>query len=74
MGDMEDAMQDYCEDRGVGVYFIKILKKQIDDGLANVKITVAACDYYAVMDNSFWPEDVSVRDWHVKPLKHGNWP
>ena len=67
--EMEDCIQDYCEERGVGVFFIKIMQKQVDDGLSNVKITVAACDYPVVTDNSFWPSSVTVRDWRVGPSK-----
>ena len=67
--EMEDCIQDYCEERGVGVFFIKIMQKQVDDGLSNIKITVAACDYPVVTDYSFWPSSVTVRDWHVGPNK-----
>ena len=61
--DMSDALQDFCEERGVGVYSIRILSSQFE-GFSNAKITVATIDYQTVIDKDFWPENVSVREWY----------
>ena len=63
---MEDAIQDYCEERGVAIYYIRIISNT-EDGLANIKIQVAACDLHTVLDQTFWPENVNVREWYNKP-------
>ena len=62
---MQDSIQDYCEERGVALYYIRILSNTEDD-LANIKIQVAACDFQTVLDKTFWPENVSVREWFNK--------
>ena len=72
-GQMADSVQDYCEERGVGVFFIKVLNNGFGDGYANVRMTVATCDYETVTDRDFWPESVSAREWYVgKDKKGGN--
>ena len=68
--EMADALQDYCEERGVGVYFIKILNSQFE-GYANVKLTIDTCDFETVMDNDFWPDNVSARVWYTGNDKKG---
>ena len=37
--DMENAIQDFCEDRGVDVYYIRIINHP-EPGVANVKVTI----------------------------------
>ena len=69
--DMADAVQDYCEERGVGVYFIKVMNS-LYEGFANIKLTVATCDYMTVLDSDLWPENVSPREWYVKDKKFVN--
>ena len=66
--DMADAVQDYCEERGVGVFFIKVMNS-LYEGFANIKLTVATCDYTTVVDGDFWPENVSPREWYIKDKK-----
>ena len=61
--EMSDAIQDFCEERGVEVYFIRILSSQFE-GFSNVKLTVATGDYLTVIDNDFWPENVNAREWY----------
>ena len=61
--EMSDAIQDFCEERGIEVYYIRILSSQFE-GFSNVKLTVATCDYYTVIDNDFWPENVTAREWY----------
>ena len=62
--EMSDAIQDYCEERGVGVFFIRIMRNQFDDNLANIKLTVAMADYETVVEDGFWPENVFAREWY----------
>ena len=66
---MADAVQDYCEERGVGVFFIKVMAS-LYEGFANIKLTVATCDYTTVIDGDFWPPNVSPREWFVKDKKN----
>ena len=63
---MQDAIQDYCEERGVALYYIRIMSNT-EDGLANIKLQVASEDFDQVTDHTFWPENVHVREWYVKP-------
>ena len=63
--EMKDALQDYCEARGVDVYFINILNNSYGDGFANAKLTIATADYQRVISHSFWPADVFAREWYV---------
>ena len=69
--DMADAVQDYCEERGIGVFFIKVMAS-LYEGFANIKLTVATCDYATVIDSDFWPPNVSPREWFVKDKKAAN--
>ena len=59
----EDAICDYCEARGVEVYFIRITS-QMEPGIANVKISICEDDLDEALDPAFWPENVTVREWY----------
>ena len=69
--DMENALRDYCEERGVGALFIRIMAHEFDPNTANARIVVHEDDMHTVMDRDFWPEEVYVREWYNKP-KGGN--
>ena len=64
--DMEDAIQDYMDDRGVTVFFVRVIS-QPEPGLANVKVTVSDVDLQKTLDYNFWPEGASAREWYIKP-------
>ena len=61
--EMADALQDYCEEREIDVYFVRILNSQFE-GYANVRMTVATSDYETVIGDDFWPENISAREWY----------
>ena len=65
--DMEDAIQDYMDDRGVTVFFVRVIS-QPEPGLANVKVTVNDVDLLKTLDYNFWPEGASAREWFTKPI------
>ena len=65
--EMEDAVREYCEERGVGVFFMYIMPIQPGSDVANCRIAVAEEDGDTVMQDSFWPEKVTVREWRHSP-------
>ena len=69
---MADAIQDFCEGKGVDLFFIRIMNNQSGDGYANAKITVQVQDYERVTGRDFWPETVSAREWYVGNKKGNN--
>ena len=62
--DMEDAIDDYLQGRGIDVYYIRVFRRESDPEVANCKITVAGEDLESVLETTFWPENVSVREWY----------
>ena len=65
--EMEDAIREYCEERGVGIFFMRIMPIQPGSDVANCRIAVAEEDCDKIMDDTFWPEKVTVREWHINP-------
>ena len=70
--DLESALQVYCEERGVGTIFVKILTDKYESPTARCRICVFEADWVTVMDPDFWPEDVEVREWFVNPRDRKN--
>ena len=70
--DLESALQAYCEERGVGTVFVKVLVDKYESNTARCRICVFEVDWMTVMDPTFWPEDVEVREWFVNPKDKKN--
>ena len=64
---LEDAIIDYCDERGVDLYHIWIMTNTGEPDMANAKVTVASKDTRTVMVNSFWPGCATVREWYQNP-------
>ena len=64
--DMEDAMRLYCEDKGMKVVYIRAMKDKYKADVANCKIVINECDTARTLDNNFWPDNITVRDWYPK--------
>ena len=62
-GEMTDAIDAYCKGRGINTAYIKVFYRDSDPEIANCKITVAEDDLESVLEPTFWPENVSVREW-----------
>ena len=60
---MEDAIINYCEERGVGIFFIRIMTRKSEPDVASIKISVADEDADTVLDPAFWPRHATVREW-----------
>ena len=72
--EMEAAVRDYCEERGIGVFYISIMPIQMGSDVANCKIGVAEEDLAQVMEDGFWPSKVLVREWFYNPKDKPNNP
>ena len=69
---MEDAIIEYCEERGVALYFVRIMMKKSEPDEASIKITVSEEDMFTVLDHTFWPRHAEVREWYPHPLTKDN--
>ena len=64
--EMETLVHNYCKKNGVKVVFLKIIPVKYDKSQVGCKLSVLSEDFERVLDDSFWPEDVSVRAWRYK--------
>ena len=65
--EMEDTIQEYCRDNGVSVLYMRIIPTKFDRTRLGCKISVKETDFERVMEDDFWPDDVTVREWVRKP-------
>ena len=65
--EMEKLLYDYCVKRKITVIFMNIIPAKYDKETVGCKIAVKESDFEAVMEETFWPEDVTVREWRRKP-------
>ena len=69
--EMEELVHDYLVKRGISVIFMKVIPAKFDPTQVGCKVAVREEDFQWVIQDCFWPEDVSVREWRRKP-KGGN--
>ena len=72
-GEMEELVHDFCMKGGVPVLYMKIIPAKYDRAQVGCKLAVREMDFEKVMDEEFWPEDVSVREWRKKPRNGGGY-
>ena len=65
--EMEELVHSYCVKRGIPVIFMKIIPAKYDRAQVGCKIAVREEEFERVMQEEFWPEDVTVREWRRKP-------
>ena len=65
--EMEELIHGFCLKKGVPVIYMKIIPAKYDRAQVGCKIAVREMDFDKVMDECFWPDDVSVREWRNKP-------
>ena len=65
--EMEELVHGFCLKKGVPVIYMKIIPAKYDREQVGCKLAVREMDFERVMNESFWPEDVSVREWRRKP-------
>ena len=65
--EMEELIHKYCLKEGVPVIYMKIIPAKYDRAQVGCKLAVREMDFDRVMDEDFWPEDVTVREWRYKP-------
>ena len=65
--DVEEMMYLFGEARDFKFAFAKAIPVKNDNTKIGCKITVNEEDVDTLMDEGFWPENVSVRYWHTKP-------
>ena len=65
--DMMESVRSYCVDKGVTPLYIRIIPVRYDCTRVGCRLTISEEDFERVMDELFWPDDVSVREWTPKP-------
>ena len=70
--DVIESVRCYCLDRGITPVFLRIIPVRYDNTRTGCRLTVSEEDYERVIRNSFWPANVKVRDWIVRPRDNGN--
>ena len=65
--DMLDSVKAFCISRGVTPLFVRIIPVKYDCTRVGCRLTVSEEDFERVIDEEFWPEDVSVREWTQRP-------
>ena len=51
----------------LNLYYIRIIPVRYDDNRAGCKLTVVYEDFERVLDEDFWPENITVREWTPRP-------
>ena len=70
--DLEGALEGYCAEQGITTVFVKVLTDKYESPTARVRICVKEAEWERIMDPSFWPEDVEVREWYANPKDRRN--
>ena len=65
--DMMESVRSFCVDNGITPVYIRIIPVRYDSTRVGCRLTVREEDFECVMDEFFWPEDVSVREWTPRP-------
>ena len=61
--DMADSIRAYLRERGVIAIFIRIIPVRNDSTRTGCKLTIKEEDFERVIQDDFWPDDVTVREW-----------
>ena len=64
--ELEEAVKFYCKERGVNVVFARVMASTVSKNVVNCRIAVKQDDASAVLNQDFWPEAGSVRNWYQK--------
>ena len=70
--DVMDSVKAYCLDRVITPVYLRAIPVKYDCTRTGCKLTVCEEDYERVIDDEFWPEDISVRDWTPKVRDNQN--
>ena len=62
-----DSVREYCRDHGIKPVFIRIIPVRYDSNRAGCKLTVVEEDFERVLDDEFWPDNITVREWTYRP-------
>ena len=65
--DIIASVRAYCIDNGVTPVFIRIIPVRYDCTRTGCRLTVSEADFERVILDSFWPEDIRVREWTPRP-------
>ena len=65
--DVIESVRIYCLDRGITPVYICIIPVKFDCTRTGCRLTVRDEDYDRVIENEFWPENISARDWTPRP-------
>ena len=65
--DVIESVRAYCLERGITPVFIRVIPVKFDCTRTGCRLTVRDEDYDRAIMNSFWPDNISARDWTPKP-------
>ena len=65
--DMLDSVKAYCIRNGITPLFVRIIPVKYDCTRVGCRLTVSEEDFERVIDDEFWPDNVSVREWTYRP-------
>ena len=61
--DVADSVREYCNKHGITPVYIRIIPVKYDCTRTGVRLTVKSEDFERVIDESFWPDLITVREW-----------
>ena len=59
----ENDVRAYLTSSGIRIRIIRQILGKREGQKKSFKITIPACDYEKVMNDTFWPEGIECRDW-----------
>ena len=64
--DMEESVKFYCRERGVDANFTRVMTNSYGSETVGCRVNVKAADYFIILNNNFWPNNVEAREWYQK--------
>ena len=61
--DVVDSVREYCNKHGITPVYIRIIPVKFDCTRTGVRLTVKSDDFERVINESFWPDLITVREW-----------
>ena len=65
--DIVDSVREYVRERDINPVFIRIIPVKFDSTRVGCRLTIREEDFNIVMQGTFWPDNVSVREWTQRP-------
>ena len=62
-----ESVRNHCLVNGIKPIYIHLIPVKFDCTRTGCRVTVRECEFDRVVEDDFWPEDVSAREWTPKP-------